>query len=122
MTDTTKYRAFKVDELSVKVFRSLDDLSSDAATEVHGYLQEVLARQGAAAAILATGNSQIQFLKKLVAMPGIDWSKVTLFHMDEYLGIDAGHKATGDASGDNSITGTPAGTILKTVYVMQKES
>jgi hypothetical protein len=36
--------------------------------------------------------------------------------------FDAGHKATGDASGDNSITGTPAGTILKTVYVMQKES
>ena len=94
MTHTATYRSFKADELPVKVFKSLEDLATDAATDVHKYLQEVLARQGSAAAILATGNSQIQFLKKLVAMPGIDWSKVTLFHMDEYLGIDAGHKAS----------------------------
>ena len=94
MTDTTKYRSFQADDLSVRVFKTLDDLSTNAAEEVHAYLKDVLARQGSAAAILATGNSQIQFLKKLVAMPGIDWSKVTLFHMDEYLGIDEGHKAS----------------------------
>ena len=94
MSDTAKYRTFKADELSVRVFRTLEDLASDAASEVHGYLKGVLERQGSAAVILATGNSQIQFLKKLVAMPGIDWSHVTLFHMDEYLGMDAEHKAS----------------------------
>jgi glucosamine-6-phosphate deaminase len=50
--------------------------------------------KGSAAVILATGNSQIQFLKKLVALEGIDWKKITLFHMDEYLGIPASHKAS----------------------------
>lgn len=94
MTDTAKYRSFKADELTVKVFRSLDVLADEAATDVHAHLRGVLDRQGSAAAILATGNSQIQFLKKLVAMPGIDWTRVTLFHMDEYLGMDEHHKAS----------------------------
>lgn len=61
---------------------------------VHQFLQQCLAERGSAAAILATGNSQIEFLKRLIALGGIDWSRITLFHMDEYLGIDANHKAS----------------------------
>jgi len=57
-------------------------------------LRETIRRQGGAAAILATGNSQICFLDALVELGGVDWSKVTLFHMDEYLGIEASHKAS----------------------------
>jgi glucosamine-6-phosphate deaminase len=60
----------------------------------HDHLTEVLARQGQAAVILATGNSQIQFLGDLVDLGGIDWSRITLFHMDEYLGLDAHHTAS----------------------------
>lgn len=87
-------RSFNVEELSVQVFNSLDDLASDAAHEVNEFLRATLQEKGSAAAILATGNSQIQFLKRLVALEGVDWSKITLFHMDEYLGIDANHKAS----------------------------
>lgn len=58
------------------------------------HLEETLARQGAAAVILATGNSQFQFLDALVALGGVDWPRVMLFHMDEYLGIDAAHPAS----------------------------
>jgi glucosamine-6-phosphate deaminase len=87
-------RNFKVDELSVQVFDTLDDLAADAAQEVNEFLGETLRQKGSAAAILATGNSQIHFLKRLVALDGVDWSKITLFHMDEYLGIDANHKAS----------------------------
>ena len=87
-------RSFKVDELSVQVFDTLDDLAADAAQEVNEFLRATLKQKGSAAAILATGNSQIQFLKRLVALEGVDWSKITLFHMDEYLGIDANHKAS----------------------------
>ena len=57
-------------------------------------MREVLTRQGSAAVILATGNSQIRFLDKLIALGGVDWSRITLFHMDEYLGITADHKAS----------------------------
>lgn len=87
-------RSFNADALNVRVFSSLDDLATDAALEVNNHLRTTLAAKGSAAAILATGNSQIQFLRKLVALEGVDWSKITLFHMDEYLGIDPNHKAS----------------------------
>lgn len=87
-------RSFKADALDVHVFAGQPQLASYVALHVRDYLAETIARQGSAAAILATGNSQIQFLKNLVALGGIDWSKVTLFHMDEYLGISAAHPAS----------------------------
>ena len=87
-------RKFKVDDLEVQVFGALSDLAADAAFEVNAFLRATLQEKGSAAVILATGNSQIEFLKRLVSLEGVDWKKVTLFHMDEYLGIEATHKAS----------------------------
>lgn len=87
-------RTFTVDSLPVRVYANQADLSAAVAAEVRDYLRDVIARQGSAAAILATGNSQIQFLSRLVAAGGVDWSRVTLFHMDEYLGLSGDHKAS----------------------------
>ena len=75
------------------MFASYPDLSTAVAHRVRDLFADTIARQGSAAAILATGNSQIRFLKELSAMGGVDWSKVTLFHMDEYLGVPADHPA-----------------------------
>lgn len=91
---TTPARSFRVDSLEVEVCASADDLAAAAARQVRRHLQETLARQGTAAAILATGNSQLRFLDELVRLGGVDWSKITLFHMDEYLGIAADHPAS----------------------------
>jgi len=87
-------RLTRVDQLNVRIYANRDEMSLDAAREVNGYLAGVIKERGAAAVILATGNSQIQFLKNLIALGGVDWSRVTCFHMDEYLGIEAGHKAS----------------------------
>ncbi|MBL9168360.1 MAG: glucosamine-6-phosphate deaminase [Verrucomicrobiales bacterium] len=87
-------RSFQVDSLPVRVYPDRPALGRDAARMAHEHLTAVLARQGQAAVILATGNSQIQFLGDLVDLGGIDWSRVTLFHMDEYLGLDANHSAS----------------------------
>ena len=87
-------KTFTVDELPVRVYAQQSDLASDAARVVQEFLARCIAERGAATAILATGNSQIQFLDELINLGGIEWSKVTLFHMDEYLGIDASHKAS----------------------------
>lgn len=87
-------KSFKVDELSVRLYARQADLAHDAALLARDYLRQVLARQGEAAVILATGNSQVQFLKALIELGGVDWSQLTLFHMDEYLGIDANHTAS----------------------------
>ena len=73
---------------------SPDDLACDAAQSVQQWLQEVLARQECASVIFATGNSQIKTLEALAALDGIDWSRITMFHMDEYLGIDGQHSAS----------------------------
>ena len=78
----------------MNVYATQDDLSRDAAAIVQKHLADCIAQRGSAAAILATGNSQIRFLEELIKLGGVDWSKVTLFHMDEYLGIDANHKAS----------------------------
>lgn len=86
-------RTFKADQLPVLVFGSQEDVALQMTLSVRDCLASAIARNGSAAAILATGNSQIRFLRNLVEMGGVDWSKVTLFHMDEYLGIPASHPA-----------------------------
>ena len=85
---------FKADALAIRIYQTPDDLAQDAAAMAQRHLYETLARQGSASVIFATGNSQLQFLDALVALGGVDWSRVTLFHMDEYLGIDANHRAS----------------------------
>ena len=87
-------RSFVVDQLPVQIYAKQSHLATAAASIVNDYLCRVIEKQGSAAVILATGNSQIQFLQELVDLRGVDWSRVTLFHMDEYLGITADHSAS----------------------------
>ncbi len=87
-------KTFTADSLAVRVYATHDDLAADAARIAHEFLQQTLAAQGHAAAILASAASQVRFLAALTALPGLDWSRVTLFHMDEYLGITADHPAS----------------------------
>lgn len=44
-------------------------------------------RNGIANVILATGASQFETLKQLIAEKNVDWSKVVMFHLDEYIGL-----------------------------------
>jgi len=87
-------RGFSCDALTVKVFRGQDELAAYMVATVRDILAAAIQRQGSAAAILATGNSQLRFLKLLAGSSGVDWSKVTLFHMDEYLGLSGDHSAS----------------------------
>ena len=87
-------QTFAIDALSVRVHENQETLADDVAAIARKCLVDVLKEKGSAAVILATGNSQIQFLASLIALGGVDWSKVTLFHMDEYLGIDGNHPAS----------------------------
>jgi glucosamine-6-phosphate deaminase len=91
---TTAVKTLQIDSLPVRIYQTQTDLARDVARIAHEHLTDVLARRGSAAAILATGNSQIKFLEELISLGSIDWSRITLFHMDEYLGIDANHTAS----------------------------
>lgn len=90
----THIQSFKAEALSVRVFPTQAELARAVAVEAQATLRDAIARQGSAAMILAAANSQIQSLDALVAPGDVDWSRVTLFHMDEYLGLDAQHPAS----------------------------
>lgn len=87
-------KTMTIDSLAVHVYEDQEALASDTAEIVHSYLSGIVKEKGSASAILATGNSQLAFLEKLISRGGLDWSKVTLFHMDEYLGISPDHKSS----------------------------
>ena len=57
-------------------------------------LRDVIAKQGKARIIAATGASQFSFLKELTASPKIDWKQVEMFHLDEYVGLPMTHGAS----------------------------
>jgi glucosamine-6-phosphate deaminase len=57
-------------------------------------IREAIAAHGEATIIVATGASQFDTLQALVAAPGIDWTKVTAFHLDEYVGLPTSHPAS----------------------------
>ncbi|MFL6281275.1 MAG: glucosamine-6-phosphate deaminase, partial [Vicinamibacterales bacterium] len=54
----------------------------------------VLSGRGKARLVAATGASQLEFLRALTSLPGVDWSRVELFHLDEYVGIPENHPAS----------------------------
>ena len=70
------------------------ELGQEAAARAAELIRSTLDEKGAANLILATGASQFEMLKNLVASPDIDWSCVTMFHLDEYIGLPASHPAS----------------------------
>lgn len=69
-------------------------LGQTAGKEAAALLRTIIASRDAANLVIATGTSQFGILETLVSAPGIAWEKVTLFHLDEYVGISATHKAS----------------------------
>ena len=57
-------------------------------------IRKAIAEQGECRIILATGASQFEMLSALLKEEGIDWSKVTMFHLDEYVGLPYSHPAS----------------------------
>lgn len=74
--------------------KSTQEMAQAAADNAANVIREALKERGEARIIVATGASQFDFLKALIAAPGIDWTKVTGFHLDEYVGLPITHKAS----------------------------
>ncbi len=70
------------------------ELGHRAAADAADRIRSAIAERGEARVIFATGASQFEVLTALVATPDIDWSRVTGFHLDEYLGLPATHPAS----------------------------
>ena len=70
------------------------DMAAKAADFAAERIRKAIADRGEARVIVATGASQFEFLEALVKEPGIDWTKVTGFHLDEYVGLPVSHRAS----------------------------
>jgi len=57
-------------------------------------LRNAIQSSGRARIVAATGASQFEFLDALTAMPGIEWARVEMFHLDEYIGLPVSHPAS----------------------------
>lgn len=80
--------------MRIEIVADKAELGKKAASEGAETIREALAAKGACTIVVATGVSQFEMLEALVAEPGIDWPRVTAFHLDEYVGLPSTHPAS----------------------------
>lgn len=70
------------------------ELGKKSAKHAAEIIRTCIKKKNGANIILATGASQFETLKNLVQEPEVDWSKVIMFHLDEYAGLPEHHPAS----------------------------
>lgn len=80
--------------MKIEVFKTSAECGAAAADRGADILIRALAENNRASFIVATGASQFDLMKALTEKEGIDWSKTTMYHLDEYIGIDESHPAS----------------------------
>lgn len=86
-------KSFSKDKLKVEVYQKEAEMGEAAAEYTASSLNKVIIQKGSANLILATGTSQFAMLEALKKMD-IDWKRITVFHLDEYIGLSDGHPAS----------------------------
>jgi glucosamine-6-phosphate deaminase len=79
--------------MNIHVAKTPKELGAMAAARIASLLREAIKEKGAARLLLSTGASQFQTITHLVR-ENVDWSKVEMFHLDEYVGLSEKHKAS----------------------------
>ena len=80
--------------ITVSITDDTDEIGRKAAARGAEAMRQALAQRGRARIVVATGVSQFSTLDHLIAEPGIDWRRVTAFHLDEYIGLAPDHPAS----------------------------
>jgi len=94
VTNERQPQRLRFDALAVEVHADADALGAAAAASAAEAIRAAVAARGEAHVILATGNSQLAFLRALADAPDVPWASVELYHMDEYVGLGADHPAS----------------------------
>ncbi len=81
--------SLKAGLLNVYVYDTRRDMGAAAGALAAGLIRDAIGLHGNANVVFASAPSQNETLDALVAVGGIDWTRVTAFHMDEYLGATA---------------------------------
>ncbi len=80
--------------MEIKIFDTKEKLGKHAAIEAAEKIGNVLGKQQEVNLILATGASQFATLQHMVGQKDIDWARVNIFHLDEYVGMPTTHPAS----------------------------
>ena len=78
----------------IKVYEDTPSLGRAAADQAADAIRMAIQKNNRARMIAATGASQFELLDALTSLAGIDWHRVDLFHLDEYIGLPAAHPAS----------------------------
>jgi glucosamine-6-phosphate deaminase len=78
----------------VRRFATRQALAQAASAHAAAAIERAIASHGRARIVVATGASQFEFLEDLTANQAVDWLRVTLFHLDEYVGLSIEHPAS----------------------------
>ncbi|AXE18570.1 glucosamine-6-phosphate deaminase [Runella rosea] len=80
--------------MNIHISKNPADLGEISGQKAAESIRNAIAEKGFANVILATGASQFGTLQTLIDNKDIDWSKVTMFHLDEYIGLPLSHPAS----------------------------
>jgi glucosamine-6-phosphate deaminase len=83
-----------VGRLQVNVYPNSAEMGSCAAIQLIDAINTSIEARGMCTLIMATGNSQLPLYAALRRHPEIEWQKVVVLHMDEYLGLSEDHPAS----------------------------
>jgi glucosamine-6-phosphate deaminase len=87
-------RDLHIDRASVEIYPTKAEAGKAAACRASGILRDAISSQGRARLVMATGNSQEDLINCLVQSKDVDWSRVEVFHMDEYAGLPETHRGS----------------------------
>ena len=79
--------------MNIYIAKNANELGAKAAKQVASLLRDTITEKGAARLLLSTGASQFETISQLVK-ENVDWTKVEMFHLDEYIGLPEKHKAS----------------------------
>ena len=87
MNSKNMIRTIKSGQMTVGIYKTRDDMGFAAAFDVAEKLNEFLAKKADVNIIFPCAMSQLDFFDHLFSMPGIEWERVNVFTMDEYMGL-----------------------------------
>ncbi|MFZ0280320.1 MAG: 6-phosphogluconolactonase [Bacteroidales bacterium] len=79
--------------MTITISHNPTDLGIAAASLAAKKLREAIKKNGEGRIVVSTGSSQFELFKALITEK-IDWTKVEVFHLDEYIGLSGTNKAS----------------------------
>ncbi len=79
--------------MQISISNDSIELGSKAAKFISARLKEIIAETGEARIVVSTGSSQFEMFQSLIK-ENVDWTKIEVFHLDEYIGLPVTHIAS----------------------------